>query len=154
MEVNDGNGVVVLGQSLAIARFLANRFGWAGADEFEKARVDMAIDQLLDLGNEFRSANYETDENLKKTKFQKFENEALPKHLNVLNRYLENSNQEYLAGNKLTLADLFLAYMLEKFGEHVGNTLDKVPRVKSINEKVSNHPNIAAWREKRPKTVW
>ena len=38
-----------IGQSMAIARFCARRFGLAGKDEFEGAQADQAVDQVSDF---------------------------------------------------------------------------------------------------------
>jgi hypothetical protein len=40
----------------------------------------MVVDQLNDLGAGMRAVQYETDENLKKEKLEKFKKETLPLH--------------------------------------------------------------------------
>jgi glutathione S-transferase len=41
LEVKDGEDVVVIAQSLAFARFLANKLDLAGKSDLDKARADM-----------------------------------------------------------------------------------------------------------------
>jgi hypothetical protein len=50
-----------------------------------KARADMIVDQLNDINTAMRAAYFETDENVKKEKFEKVRNEVLPNHLGILN---------------------------------------------------------------------
>jgi len=40
-----------IAQSLAIGRFLANRFNLSGADEFERAKGDEILEALREFGN-------------------------------------------------------------------------------------------------------
>ena len=44
-------GVVMLGQSLAIARFLAKKAGLYGKNEMEQALADMITDYAADFNN-------------------------------------------------------------------------------------------------------
>ncbi len=41
LEITNGSEVIVLAQSAAIGRFLANKFNLAGKTDLERARVDM-----------------------------------------------------------------------------------------------------------------
>ena len=40
-----------IGQSISIARFLANKFNLTGKTEIEKAKADMILDCIQDIGN-------------------------------------------------------------------------------------------------------
>ena len=40
-----------IGQSITIARFLANKFNLTGKTEIEKAKADMILDCIQDIGN-------------------------------------------------------------------------------------------------------
>ena len=42
---------VKIGQSITIARLLANKFGLAGTTIIEKARADMILDCIQDIAN-------------------------------------------------------------------------------------------------------
>ena len=152
LEVREGDKVIHIAQSNAIARFLANRFGLAGKSDVEKALADMVVDQLADLQGLFRVANYEPNEEIKKEKMEKFEKEGLPNHFGVLENLLTKLNTEFVAGAEMTYADFDLAIFVERFLEKLGGNLDKYPIIKRISDKVNEHPKIAAWRAKRPVT--
>ena len=40
-----------IGQSITIARYLANKFDLAGKTDIEKAHADMILDCIQDIGN-------------------------------------------------------------------------------------------------------
>ena len=42
---------IKIGQSMSIARYLANKFNLAGKTDIEKAQADMIIDCIQDLAN-------------------------------------------------------------------------------------------------------
>ena len=50
MPVLEVDGVK-LGQSMTIARFLANKFNLAGSTPLEKAQADMIVDTVTDFFN-------------------------------------------------------------------------------------------------------
>ena len=112
----------------------------------------MVVDQLADLQGLFRVANYEPNEEIKKEKMEKFEKEGLPNHFGVLESLFAKLNTDFVAGAEMTYADFDLAIFVERFLEKLGGNLDKYPHIKRISDKVNAHPNIAAWRAKRPVT--
>ena len=48
---------VTIGQSMAIARFLANEYGIAGSSNLVKAQVDEVVDVINDVQNAMVSPN-------------------------------------------------------------------------------------------------
>ena len=42
---------IKIGQSITIARFLANKFNLSGKNEIENAQADMILDYIQDIGN-------------------------------------------------------------------------------------------------------
>ena len=42
---------IKIGQSITIARYLANKFKLAGKTDIEKAQADMILDCIQDIGN-------------------------------------------------------------------------------------------------------
>ena len=66
---------------------------------------------------------------------------------------LAKTNSGFLLASGLSWADLYLYAVLEWFGDKKPELLFHFPLVKALDEKISSHPNIKAWIEKRPKTV-
>ena len=53
------------------------------------------------------------------------------------------------------MADLSLAVNLDRHHVYIGNALEKFPLIKGINEKITAHPKIAAYKATRPITlIW
>ncbi len=93
-----------MSQSIAIARFLANRFNLAGRDDVTKAEADEVIDTLEDVQTCLYSVHFAAKEDKKK----KLE-EALPKLspiLQNLEKRISARGGQFMAGNSLTWADL------------------------------------------------
>ena len=54
---------------------------------------------------------------------------------------------------KVTYADLALALLVNGLvGAGFGDSVDKFPKIRALQQAVENLPNIKAWIEKRPKT--
>ncbi|PIC25233.1 hypothetical protein B9Z55_018245 [Caenorhabditis nigoni] len=143
-------------QSLAIIRYLANKFGYAGKTPEEKAWVDAIIDQYKDFQFAFiQYANAKnagrSDEEVERIRTEVY----IPYkdlYFNFLNRILEKSKSGFLVGDGLTFADLVVIenfFNLEKsqnfvFAEH--------PKLLALKEKVHVIPAIKEWVETRPDT--
>jgi hypothetical protein len=51
LEIDDGKIKIKIGQSVAVWRFLGNRFGLGGDNEFEHAKCDELVESIKDFGN-------------------------------------------------------------------------------------------------------
>ena len=114
----------VIGESTAIARFIAKEVGLAGKDNFTAAKADMIIDSLGSLLNSkipYQSQNSfdtntiifsyveliaimisEKDEEKKKELKDKFVNEDVPALETKLEALLDKNGGQYMAGNEVT----------------------------------------------------
>jgi len=99
------DGDVKLTQSRAILRYVARKHNLEGDTDEEKARVDLAGEEISDFRSAYTGLCYNPDfENLK-TGFL----EALPTKLEAFSKFLGKG--KWLAGDKLTFVD-FLFYEL------------------------------------------
>ncbi|XP_006812416.2 hematopoietic prostaglandin D synthase-like [Saccoglossus kowalevskii] len=144
---------VMLAQSNAIARYLANEHGLAGKNNMEKARADMIVDTMGDLSPHLVKIIKEQDETKKDELKKEFTSKTLPACNTSLEKLLiqNNGGDGYFVGSELTWADLV-------FVNHVQRPLpgpssvDAFPKLKALYEKVIALPKISEWIEKRPKT--
>jgi len=152
MPVLEVDGVKI-GQSNAIAHYLAREFGLAGKSNMEQARVSMVVDCLGDIMKAAYQIYVEKDEGKKAELKKKFEDD-LKTQQKYFDQFLtDNHNTGYFVGDSLTLADIAYAVNLERMGDFAVNLhLDEFPRLKQLNENVRSNPNIAAWIAKRPAT--
>jgi glutathione S-transferase len=154
LEVTENGETFQLGQSFAIARFLANRFNLAGHSDVEKARVDGIADQFNDLQTEFYATWREQDEEKKKQLLEAFLNESVPKHFAVLEKALNDNKTHsgWYVGADLTWADVHGFTLLDFLADKLAAAFEKFPLVKANYDKVKSHPKVAAWLHKRPET--
>jgi len=136
-------------QSVAIARYLGNKFGFTGKTDLDKLQADMIVDCIVDLCNPLETIYEEQDE----TKKQEILNAYIPKldkHLENLEKMLEGGNGFFI-GDSITWVDcvwtglLYYLYFM-KFGP----IIEKHPKVAAIKGRVESEPRIAEWIRKRP----
>ncbi|KAK6039538.1 glutathione S-transferase protein [Cooperia oncophora] len=122
-----------LAQSLAINRYLARTFGFAGKDDFEAATIDSLADQYSDYRGEMKSYYYAAHgfmpgdpEKLKtevlmpaRDKFLKF----------VTNFLKKNAAHGYLVGDKISWVDVLIAEHMADMCRMVPGFLDGFPEV-------------------------
>lgn len=144
---------VKIGQSNAIAHYLAREFGLAGKTNLEQARVDMIVDCVLDTLKPFYPILMEKDADKKAEGKKKFEDD-LKTQQKYFNQFLtDNHNTGYFVGDSLTLADIVYAVGLERINDgQFESHLSEFPKLQQLNEKVRSHPKIAEWIAKRPVT--
>jgi len=138
---------VVIGQSVACARFLAKEFGLAGKGNIEQAQADEIVDALQDIINAGTRMYFAKDEE----GLKKHGEVTVPAFLATVEKVLVSRGGEYLVGGSLSWADIMLFCYVDGLPDKAG--LVNVPKVKDLVEKVGNLPNIKAWVEARPVTA-
>ena len=153
MEVTENGQYFVLAQSLAIARYLANKFNLAGTTELDRAYVEMYAEQIRDLQDEFIKYRNQNDETIKTQLMNKYFTESLPRNLEYFEKKLADTGTGYLVGDSLTWADIFLNFVLTWLdATKTEAAFQKAPLVRQHIEKISSHPGIADYVKKRPVT--
>ncbi|XGW08993.1 hypothetical protein V3C99_011365 [Haemonchus contortus] len=141
-----------LPQSVAIVRYLARKYGFAGKSAWEEAVVDSIADQFKDFLNEVRpyfKVFLGMDQgDLKALEKDVFE-PARQKFFTIVTKILKENKTGYLVGDSLTFADLYVAEMTT-FTEHYPKLYDGFPEVKAHAEKVRSNPKLKKWIETRP----
>ncbi|GMR60659.1 hypothetical protein PMAYCL1PPCAC_30854, partial [Pristionchus mayeri] len=145
-----------LPQSFAIARFLADQFGFAGKTPFEAAWVDALADQYKDYFAEIRPFLFvvfgfgEGDkEKLKK----KVAEPAINKFFGILEkRAKDNGSNGHLVGNSLTWIDLQVSDHIGVLELYLPNAISAYPLVNEIRKKTTTDPKLKEWLDKRPVT--
>ena len=132
-------------------RFLANEYGLAGRTNLEKAQADEIVDAFNDLSNAAIPSFMCTDPEEKKGLLGKYA-ETVTAMFQKLEKRLEARGGQFFAGNCLTWADLQLLAYLDTFGKMVPNALDNCPKMKDLNCRVGELPNIKNWMSTRPQS--
>ncbi|CAH0694771.1 unnamed protein product [Spodoptera exigua] len=87
-------------QSIAIARYLGNKYGLAGETLEDKLEIDQNVYLINDLRTKAASANYEKDEVIKEQKYKEFSEGVFPDSLERINALIIKNNG-YIALGKV-----------------------------------------------------
>lgn len=144
-----------IGQSKAIARFLARRFNLDGRDEFEQALVDGLADYQTDMIQPLVTMLFESDETRKKEQREKYLNETIHEFLGVFQQHLtkNGAGNGFFVGEEPTWFDFSFSNALQMVQSQETNILDKYPILKAHEQRVNNLKGIKEWIAKRPHTV-
>jgi len=153
---------VQIPQSKAMERFLAKQVGLMGANPMEEAQIDALCEHQRDLRDVYKKADDMPKGEEQTKKYEEALNDLMPKFVGKVEAALTGRGP-YLAGDKLTLADVawaqFLCDYLDGGGwdgekDAVTNILSKNPRMKSAIDGVLANPEVAAWLKERPKGIF
>ncbi|XP_070544580.1 hematopoietic prostaglandin D synthase-like [Ptychodera flava] len=151
LEIDDN---VVLAQSLAIMRFLANENGLAGKNNLEKAKVDMLVDAMADLGPDIVVACMFLPEDQKAAKKAELIEKKVPTVLGNVERLLSENNEGkgFFVGDSVTWADLMLLHVADTLPTLDAGMIKKFPKLEALADRVRNLPKLKEWLKKRPET--
>jgi len=155
VPVLDDDGKM-LGQSVAIGRYLARKHHLAGENVWESALCDMYVDQLGDIGPKLRPARMAANKDDKVKAKEEMDNlmkEAMPDFLKTFEKALTENGSGWLVGKQVTWADLFVAEMMARTAEFIPTLLDAYPHLKAFVAKVHALPAIKAYVDQRPVTA-
>jgi glutathione S-transferase len=150
-------GPLVVGQTANILLFLGARHGLAPAGETGRLWVHQLQLTIADLVAEAHDTHhpiaaslyYEDQKAEARRAAKAFIAERIPKFLGYFERVLER-NGKFLAGRKLSYADLSLFQVVEglryAFPRVMKKIAKKVPLVVALHDRVAARPRIAAYR--------
>ena len=150
-----------IGQSMAIARYCARRFGLAGKDELESAMADQAVDQVSDFLAELVKVMFEPEEAKKAEMGRQLKVEKLPAFLASMEKLLKAQGGKHFAGSSLTWADIVVYQFVSLLKVPQpnqpkalieDNDLTGCPALCALVATVGALPNIKKWEQTRPVT--
>jgi len=146
---------VKMGQSKAIERFLAKRFGFMGSSDVEAAQIDQLCEQVRDIKDAYNKAKGAAD---KEEALAKFKAEGMPGQLLAVEKSLGAS--EWMVGDKPSLADLlfflFLGDESKPFFEdrEFVASVSACPKIQAAMKKIGEMPEVQEWIAKRPANMF
>ena len=147
----DSSGLVI-GQSKAIERFLARRFGFMGSSDVEAALVESIGEALVDCRTSYRKVQ---DSPEAKAGYWSGSFHTTMRYINRLaNQHSKSADRNTLIGSGITLADAQLFHFLSIFDDQasVSRVVDQFPVVKASRANFGAQPEIQQWISKRPNT--
>jgi len=150
MEV-DGK---MMGQSWAMARYVAREHDLYGSNAWEGAMIDQVIYTIEDLSKPFTEWHFELDAEKKEEKMKTLTETTVPQFLGRLENLLKQNNdgKGFFIGDKLSLADTVVFGAIENMKKTMPNCTDKLPTLAAHFDLVKSDPKIAAWLSERPDT--
>ena len=147
-------GKVLFG-SLPIARFLAERFGLAGANDLENAQLGGYMDLLIDFLQKIYPWRYETDETKKAAIWDTIRNEHIPHYWGLISKWIESNSSDdgWIFGNNPTYIDFYIYCYTELITAVDSEAFKEFPAVLKNRAAVESLPNIAKWIKERPVTA-
>ncbi|KAE8573714.1 glutathione S-transferase [Halyomorpha halys] len=146
----EGEGQV--GQSNAIARYLALKYGLAGKTPWEALECDVLVDTLGDLKQVLWQYRTEQDPAKKEERKTNLMKEVIPFYLRRFERIIRD-NKGFAVGNSVTWADFAFAVSLENFELIFGkDSLEPYPNLRGLKDRVYSLPRIKEWIARRPQT--
>ena len=145
----------MLSGSGPIARYVAEKHGLAGENDFENAQIAGIDDLLTDVANRFTTFWIEKDEAVKEQMKKDINEKHLPFYLGCLEKSITTNGapEGWLFGKKITYVDLKLAmstdFIVTMFNDKI---CESYPGVLKLKESVFSQPRIAKWIKERPQT--
>jgi glutathione S-transferase len=150
-------GTLLISQTANILLFLGARHGLAPKNEAGRLWVHQLQLTIADLVGEAHDVHhpiasglyYEDQKREAKRAAESFIAERIPKYLVYFETVLERGRRSYLAGARLSYADLSLFQIVEGLRYAFPRTMKqlekKIPRVIALRNRVAARPRIAAY---------
>lgn len=141
----------MLGGSLVIARYVAEKYGVAGSNDFENAFLASIIDANTDLLAHLVAIYQEKDETKKAELKKQVYEEHVPTTLGYFQKLASGNNcrEGWLYGPRPTYADFAVYLTLTWLKPDAVEKFTALVRLKNSVEKL---PNIAKWIAEHPQT--
>jgi len=144
----------MLAQSVAIGRYLANEYGLAGKDNWEKAVADMYVDGVSDVMPGLAPVYHAimaNDVEKREAAWSKYRDENLKPFLDRYEKFLGENPSGWLVGDKVTWADLVLAEFTERLNTiYEKDVIKSHAKIFAHMQKVHELPNIKKYVAERP----
>lgn len=157
------NGIVI-GQSKAIERFLAKKFGFMGQNDIQAAQIDCIAEHCLDvrlaqMRKGFSMFNKEKTNEEKETLRNEWFNTDLPTMLAKIEQSVEQTSlsKGFAVGSQTSYADITIFALLKDCNVQAEQPLVKKAAencelLLSIANRIAQDANMAKWIETRPVT--
>ena len=141
-----------LGGSLVMARYVAEKYGVAGSNDFENAVIASILDAVSDVQHQSYSWFFEKDETKKAELKKDLDEHTFPAALANFEKFVAGNSHGWLVGSKVTYGDLGVYLLLDMLSHLSPTVLDKFPSLSQLKNRVESLPNIAKWIQTRPQT--
>ncbi|XP_031224669.1 glutathione S-transferase alpha-5-like [Mastomys coucha] len=128
-------------QTRAILNYIASKYNLYGKDMKERAFIDMYTEGVADLDEIVLHYPYIPPEE-KEASLAKIKDKARNRYFPAYEKVLKSHGQDYLVGNRLSRADVYLVELLYHVEELDPGVVDNFPLLKALRTRVSNLPTV------------
>uniref|UniRef100_A0A914Z2L6 glutathione transferase n=1 Tax=Panagrolaimus superbus TaxID=310955 RepID=A0A914Z2L6_9BILA len=146
-----------IAQSGAIYRFLGNKFGLCGKDEWESAEIDSIMFALLAFGNEVREFFAVSAGRQEGDKAALFENQFKPaaeKYLPAFHQALSKTGSGYFVKSGISYIDFVVAENVDKLNGLLPEFFAKHPSLLQHSKRVMSLPELQKYLSTRPQSAF
>uniref|UniRef100_A0A914UUT8 Glutathione transferase n=1 Tax=Plectus sambesii TaxID=2011161 RepID=A0A914UUT8_9BILA len=127
-------------QTYAVVRYVSAKHGLNGKNAEEQYRIDMLSEGLRDFAQPIGAYKFMPDEAFKASVTQ-----AVDRYMPIFQKVLTDNGTNHLVGDRLTMVDIQLLEILLSLNDLQPVLLDKYPKMKEYQEKISAIPSLAAY---------
>ncbi|XP_052049201.1 glutathione S-transferase alpha-3 [Apodemus sylvaticus] len=132
---------IKLVQTRAILNYIASKYNLYGKDVKERALIDMYSEGVADLDELVLYYPYIPPAE-KEASLAKIKDKARNRYFPAYEKVLKSHGQDYLVGNRLSKADVYLVQILYHVEELDPGAVDSFPLLKALRTRVSNLPTV------------
>jgi len=157
LEVEQNGKTEIIGQTHAIARYLARQYGLVGKDALEEAHVDGIVDYVNDAKKPFYDwikAIKTSDPKAETLRTDYLATGVVPflQKLEALLEKSQNGQPGFFVGKQLTWADLTAVTFLDELVRLDPTVLTPYPALQSLTKRIHEQKGIKEWLAKRADT--
>ncbi|KAG0203494.1 hypothetical protein BGX28_004247 [Mortierella sp. GBA30] len=151
VKTEDGKDLV-LSEASVVEQYLAKQFVLLGENDYEENLVKIFQSSSSAVQNQFAVTVTWNQSEAKGKCFDFFKDNTLTTWVQTHEKHLvDNGNNGHYVGNKLTLADIRTANVIDHFSavpeaEKIMAVIKKSEALMKVHDKVLRDPKIAAWR--------
>ncbi|KAF9083248.1 hypothetical protein BGX23_011647 [Mortierella sp. AD031] len=152
LYINKGDQEVIISETLAIENYLAKQFGLLGDNEYEETLIRAFHCSSATLHGVFsNSVTWNLPEVQEKT-LAAFKARQLVHWVKAHERHLlNNGDNGHYVGNKLSLADIRTAnliqlFSLQPYGDELIEIIKQAPALWKVKATVENDPKLTEWK--------
>lgn len=128
-------------QTRAIMNYFSSKYNLYGKDMKERALIDMYAEGVADLDEIVLHYPY-IPPGEKEASLAKIKDKARNRYFPAFEKVLKSHGQDYLVGNRLSRADVYLVQVLYHVEELDPSALANFPLLKALRTRVSNLPTV------------